>query len=82
MNEGKLVQPSMSEGKLHIYVLVSSVNLPERAYRCISTERHAQKYNKKYTLYMYRQIQLDLFTKDTLEPANLSTVERLSTLQR
>ena len=27
-------------------------------------------------------IQWDLFVKDTLGPANLSTVERLSTLQR
>ena len=31
-----------------------------------------------YTTY----IQWDLFIKDTLGPANLSTVERLSTLQR
>ena len=59
--------------------LVSTVGITARIIHV-----NTQLYMKE-TMYIVIQvglvIQWDLFIKDTLEPANLSTVERLSTLQ-
>ena len=60
------------------YILPSYTPVIEHVMRSSNINGHCSW----WCMYLYMYIQWDLFIKDTLGPANLSTVERLSTLRR